>query len=341
MSDHLKHTNRRNKRFAWAMRLAVVLLIILAGIWFMTGMPGSSWSGPLPPLTAKEQQIHDNLKRHVVVLADEIGERSVWRPQSMAAAAAYIRSAFAAPGYEVRVQSFSSRGESISNLEVVLPGSAAANEIIVVGAHYDSVAASPGADDNASGVAALLELARLLAGTTLPRTVHFVAFANEEAPFFYGDEMGSKLYAARAQAQGKRITAMLSLETIGYYTDLPGSQRYPFPFSLFYPDTGNFIGFVGDLASRSLVRQAVGAFRAATPFPAEGVAAPSGIEGIHWSDHWAFWEAGYPAIMVTDTAPFRYPHYHAATDTPEQLDYSGFARVTGGLAEVIAALASE
>ena len=122
---------------------------------------------------------------------------------------------------------------------------------------------------------------------------------------------------------------------------MAGSEGYPFPFSLFYPDTGNFIGFVGDLASRSLVRRAVGAFRASTAFPAEGVAAPSGIEGIHWSDHWAFWEAGYPAIMVTDTAPFRYPHYHAATDTPDQLDYSGFARVTSGLAEVIAVLASE
>ena len=200
---------------------------------------------------------------------------------------------------------------------------------------------SPGADDNASGVAALLELARLLAGTALPRTVRFVAFANEEAPFFYGDEMGSNLYAARAHAQGERIEAMLSLETVGYFTDQPGSQRYPFPFSLFYPDTGNFIGFVGNLSSRRLVRRVIGAFRVSTAFPSEGVAAPSGMEGVHWSDHWSFWEAGYPAIMVTDTAPFRYPHYHTATDTPEQLDYTGLARVTGGLAEVVGVLASE
>ena len=134
---------------------------------------------------------------------------------------------------------------------------------------------------------------------------------------------------------------MLSLETMGYYTDQPGSQRYPFPFSLFYPDTGNFIGFVGNFSSRSLVCEAIGAFRATTAFPSEGVAAPSGMEGIHWSDHWAFWQAGYPAIMVTDTAPFRYPDYHAATDTPAQLDYTGFARVTGGLAEVVRTLASE
>ncbi len=306
----------------------------------MTGMPGSSWSGPLPPLTGKEQLIHDNLKRHVEELAGRIGERNVWRPEGLAAAAGYIRKTLEDAGYAVSVQPFTSRGLTVNNLEAVLPGHSAADEIIVAGAHYDSVAGTPGANDNASGVAALLELARLLAGKALPRTVRFVAFANEEAPFFYGDEMGSNLYAARAHAQGERIEAMLSLETIGYYTDQPASQRYPFPFNFFYPDTGNFIGFVGNLSSWRLVRRAIGAFRASTAFPSEGVAAPSGIEGVHWSDHWSFWQAGYPAIMVTDTAPFRYPHYHSATDTPEKLDYTGLARVTGGLAEVIVALAS-
>jgi hypothetical protein len=330
-----------SKRRAWAVRLTVIPLVLLAGIWFVTGMPGSSWSGPLPPLTEKEQLIHDNLKRHVAELAGRIGERNIWHPDALAAAESYIRKTLEEAGYVVNLQSFPSSGLTVSNLEAVLPGHGAADEIIVVGAHYDSVAECPGADDNASGVAAMLELARLLAGTTLSRTVRFVAFANEEAPFFYGDEMGSKLYAARAQAQGERIEAMLSLETLGYYTDQPGSQRYPFPFSYLYPDTGNFVGFVGDLSSRPLVREAIGAFRASTPFPSEGVAAPGNIEGVHWSDHWSFWEAGYPAIMVTDTAPFRYPHYHDETDTPEQLDYSGLARVTGGLAEVVRVLASE
>ena len=325
----------------WAARLAVIPLVILAVSWFVTGMPGSSWSGPVPPLSDKEQLIHDNLKRHVTELAGRVGERNVWRPEAMTAAAGYIRKTLEDSGYEVNAQSFSSRGQTVNNLEAVLSGHAAADEIIVVGAHYDSVAGSPGADDNASGVAALLELARLLAGTTLPRTVRFVAFANEEAPFFYGDEMGSKLYAARAHAQGEHVEAMLSLETMGYFTDQPGSQRYPFPFSYLYPDTGNFIGFVGNFSSRTLVRQAVGTFRASTAFPSEGVAAPSGMEGIHWSDHWSFWQAGYPAIMVTDTAPFRYPHYHDETDMPEQLDYTGLARVTGGLAEVVGVLASE
>jgi len=330
-----------SKRTIWSVRLTIIPLAILAAIWFVTGMPDNSWSGPRPPLTDNEQLIHDNLKRHVSALAGDIGERNVWRDGSMAAAAAYIRRTLIDAGYTVNIQSFTSRGVTVNNLEAVLPGKAHAEEIIVVGAHYDSVADSPGANDNASGVAAMLELARLLAGTALPRSVHFVAFANEEAPFFYGDEMGSNRYAARARAQGARIEAMLSLETIGYYTDQNGSQRYPFPFNLFYPNTGNFIGFVGNLSSRGLVRRAVGAFRAHTAFPSEGVAAPSGIEGVHWSDHWSFWEAGYPAIMVTDTAPFRYPDYHRATDVPGALDYVGLARVTGGLVEVIEVLAAD
>ena len=332
---------RSSKRLAWALRLAVVPLVTLAGIWFVTGMPGSSWTGPPPPLTGREQLVRDHLKHHVAALAGRIGERNVWRPEAMAAAAAYIQQLLEEAGYTVNVQAFPSRGLTVHNIEAVLPGHVAADEIIVVGAHYDTVTDCPGANDNASGVATLLELARLLAGTSLSRSVRFVAFANEEAPFFYGDEMGSKRYAARAQAQGEHVVAMLSLETLGYYTDRPGSQKYPFPFSWFYPDSGNFIGFVGNLSSRTLVRQAVAAFRASTAFPSEGVAAPSGIEGIHWSDHWSFWQAGYPAIMVTDTAPFRYPYYHTANDTPAQLDYTGLARVTGGLAEVVGVLASQ
>jgi len=331
----------RDKWLVSAVSLGVILLVILAGSWFMTVMPGRSWSGPLPPLSSEQQLIRDNLRRHVAELAGRIGERNVWRPAALAAAAGYIRKTLEAAGYTVSLQPFTSHALTVNNLEAVLPGRTVADEIIVVGAHYDSVVGSPAANDNASGVAALLELARLLAGTALPRTVRFVAFANEEAPFFYGDEMGSKVYADRARAQGERIAAMLSLETIGYYTEQPASQRYPFPFSLCYPETGNFIGFVGDFSSWRLVRRATGAFRASTAFPSEGVAAPRATKGVHWSDHWSFWQAGYPAIMVTDTAFYRYPHYHAATDTPEKLDYTGMARVTGGLAEVITALASE
>jgi Zn-dependent M28 family amino/carboxypeptidase len=210
----------------------------------------------------------------------------------------------------------------------------------VIGAHYDSVAGTAGANDNASGVAALLELGRLLKKTKPERTVRLVAFVNEEPPWFQTEEMGSLVYARRAKKRGERIVAMLALETIGCYSDLPKSQHYPAPFNMFYPDTGNFIAFVGNLRSRSLLRRAIGTFRATTPFPSEGVAAPESISGIGWSDHWSFWQEGYPALMVTDTAPFRYLHYHESEDTPEKLDYERMARVVTGLGRVAMELAT-
>ena len=307
----------------------------------MIGMPGKSWSAPVPPLSGEEQLIQDNLKRHVEGLAGRIGERNVWHPEALAAAADYIRATLEGSGYGVAAQSFESRDQTLQNLEVELPGDNAPQEIIVVGAHYDSIAGTPGANDNASGVAALLEIARLLAGNTYACSIRLVAIANEEPPFFYSEEMGSSVYVARSRQRGEQIKAMLALETIGYYTNQPASQQYPLPFSLVYPDTGNFIGFVGNLSSRRLVRQALEAFRATTAFPSEGLAAPGWMMGIHWSDHWSFWQAGYPAIMITDTALFRYQHYHAATDTPEKLDYPSLARVTMGLADVVAVLAGK
>jgi hypothetical protein len=329
---------RRGKWVALALRLGAIPAILFAAGWYVTGMPGQSWSAPVPPLSAEEWLIHDHLRQHVGELAGHIGERNVWHPEALAAAARYVRDTLEGFDYEVRAQAFESQGVTLANLEVELPGDSAQQEIIVVGAHYDSFAGTPGANDNASGVAALLEIARLVAGKRYARTLRLVAFANEEPPFFYGDAMGSALYASRARRRGEQIEAMLALETIGWYTDQPASQRYPFPFSLFYPDSGNFLGFVGNLSSRALVRRTLGAFRASTAFPSEGVAAPGGMMGVHWSDHWAFWQAGYPAIMITDTALFRYPHYHAATDTADRLDYPSLARVTRGLAEVVAVL---
>ena len=318
--------------------LAVSVLIVTAG-WYMIFMPGKSWSDQVPPLSAEEQLIHDNLKRHVVMLAQQIGERNVWNAQALLGASRYIRQTLENLGYRVRVQSFESAEMTVQNLEVELPGVRLPQEVIVFGAHYDSVLGTPGANDNASGIAALLEIARLMAGKKPARTLRLVAFANEEAPFFDSDEMGSKVYAKRASQRNEDIKAMVSLEMIGYYSDKQGSQRYPFPLGFFYPDTANFVGFVGNLSSRRLVRQALGAFRASTAFPSEGVAAPSWVTGVAWSDHWSFWQAGYPAIMITDTAFFRYEHYHRPTDTPDKLDYQSMARVTKGLVDVAIELA--
>ena len=309
---------------------------------YMTSMPGESHAGPLPELSDEERRFRENLKRHVAVLGREIGERNVWHPAALNAAAAYIKQSFTEFGFEVGEQSFQAEGQAVANLEAVLPSMAAsppAAEAIVIGAHYDSVVGSPGANDNGSGVAAMLEIARFLAGRRFRREVRFVAFVNEEPPFFYTDQMGSRRYARRAAKHGERIAAMLSLETIGYYADEQGSQRYPFPFGLFYPDRGNFIGFVGNLRSGRLVREAIGSFRRHTRFPSEGTTAPGWLTGIGWSDHWSFWKEGYPAVMVTDTAPFRYPAYHTAADRPEMLDYDRLCRVVAGLARVVIELA--
>jgi hypothetical protein len=149
------------------------------------------------------------------------------------------------------------------------------------------------------------------------------------------------VYARRARQRNERIVAMLSLETVGYYSDAPQSQHYPFPLSWFYPSTGDFIGFVGNIGSRQLVRRALGAFRRTTPFPSEGAALPGGMTGVDWSDQWSFWHEGYPALMVTDTALYRYKHYHGQRDTPDKLDYDRLARVVTGLGRVVAELAAE
>jgi hypothetical protein len=202
------------------------------------------------------------------------------------------------------------------------------------------VSGSPGANDNASGVAGMLALARRFAGKPCGQTLRFVAFVNEEPPYFQTEEMGSFVYAKRCQERGDRIVGMISLETIAYFSDAPGSQRYPSPgLGLFYPSKGNFIGFASDTRSRSLLRTTVSAFRKTGKLPCEGASLPAAIPGIGWSDQWSFWQCGYPAIMVTDTAPFRYPHYHEPTDTPDKLDYDRFALVVSGMESVIKELA--
>jgi Zn-dependent M28 family amino/carboxypeptidase len=283
----------------------------------------------------------DALRRHVGVLAGEIGERNIRRPGTLAAAERYITREWSDQGYEVAAQRYVVAGIDCANLEVVIPGTTLPAEIVVVGAHYDTVEGSPGADDNASAVAALLEIARALAGSQPARTLKLVAFVNEEPPFYYRGSMGSGVYASAARRRGDDVRAMFSLEMLGCYSDAPGSQSYPPFLKYFYPSRGNFVAFVSNLRSRRLLRASVAAFRASTRFPCEQAALPSWIPGVGWSDQLSFWRAGYRAVMVTDTAFHRYAHYHRATDTPERLDYVRLAEVTQGLTGAFARLASD
>jgi hypothetical protein len=315
----------------------------IGGAWSylaMIRMPGNTYSGALQPLDAPTSALAGQLRAHVEMLAGEIGERSVHRPQGLHAAADRIEASFASYGLSPARQTFEVEGVSCDNIDAEVRGTGQPDEVVLVGAHYDSVAFTRGANDNGSGVAAMLALAARFASRKSHRTLRFVAFANEEPPYFQTSDMGSLVYAKRSRARGENIVAMLSLETIGFYSDARGSQKYPPLLNLAYPSTGNFIGFVADRSSADLVRRAIGVFRATTKFPSEGAAPFAGIPGVGWSDQWSFWQVGYPAIMVTDTAPFRYPHYHSTTDTPEKLDYERMARVVMGLESVIADLLS-
>jgi Zn-dependent M28 family amino/carboxypeptidase len=300
-------------------------------------MPGRNIS-TAAALNDAEVALRAELVADVQALAGDIGERNLNRYPQLMAATDLIEASLARAGLTPRRDSYELRGRACHNIEVEIHGTRP--EILVVGAHYDSVSGSPGANDNASGVAGLLALARRFAGKPCGQTLRFVAFVNEEPPYFQTAEMGSFVYARRCKDRGDRIAGMISLETIGYFSDEPKSQNYPAAgLRFFYPSKGNFIGFVGNTRSRALLRSAVSAFKSARKLPCEGAALPAAIPGIGWSDQWSFWECGYPAIMVTDTAPFRYPHYHSSTDTPDKLDYDRFALVVSGMEKVIAELA--
>ena len=314
----------------------------------MIRMPGKSYQGPLPPLTAAEETFRDQLRRHVRKLAGEIGERNLIQYTALREAADYVHHSFEQAGYDVERQTYDvaprsffglsevpERPLACANLIAEIPGSDKPAEIVVVGAHFDSVEGSPGANDNATGVAAVLALARSFAGKKPGRTLRFLAFVNEEPPYFQTPSMGSLVYAKRCQERQENVVAMLSLETIGYYSDEPGSQNYPAPLGFFYPSKGNFVAVVGDTSSRRLVRKLIRSFRESTQFPSEGAATFGALPGVDWSDHWSFRQAGYSGVMVTDTAPFRYAHYHAASDTPDKIDYDRLARLVAGMESVI------
>jgi hypothetical protein len=318
-------------------RIALILLVIIFLVWaWGIRMPGHNPS-KAATLSEAEIALRAELVADVQALAGDIGERNMDRYPKLLAAADFIEASMTRAGLTPRRESYELRGRSCHNIEGEIRGTR--SEIFVIGAHYDSVTGCPGANDNGSGVAALLALARRFAGKPTGKTLRFVAFVNEEPPYFQSEEMGSYVYAKRCQARGDRITGMISLETIGYFSDAPGSQKYPaVGLGFFYPSKGNFIGFAANTTSRSLLRATVAAFRKAGRLPCEGAALPAAIPGIGWSDQWSFWQCGYPAIMVTDTAPFRYPHYHEPTDTPDKLDYDRLALVVSGMEKTIADL---
>lgn len=277
------------------------------------------------------------LRRWINRLSVDIGARPAGDARQSRITAKWIESELSEEnmGYRPGVSVFEAGGLQYRNVEAELPGQSRAGEIVVVGAHYDSVADCPGANDNGSGVAAMLAIAQAFTGTENMRTLRFVAFANEEPPYFRTDSMGSLVYARACRQRGEKIVGMISLESLGYYSDEDNSQRFPPGLRRFYPDTGNFVGIIGDEHSKQLVEMFYRSFCRVSDFPVQKAALPPGIPGIGWSDHWSFWQCGYPALMVTDTAIYRYPHYHKPSDTPDKIDFARYTLVVQALAEAV------
>ncbi|MEI8248629.1 MAG: M28 family peptidase [Lentisphaerota bacterium] len=346
---------------SWLKLLALGTIPLLSGIKAEGGMalnmPGSSYRGNLPALSPDEAALSMELKKHVQYLAETIGERNLAHYDGLNKSAEYLAEQFKAGGCKPEIQEYKAPAgflrskwqnqhyeqQIYKNIVVAIKGTEKPDEIIVIGAHYDSVpiAGCKGANDNASGVAATLALAKYFAAKPQKRTLRFVAFANEEPPFFWTKCMGSYVYARSCKAKNEKIIAMLTTETIGFYSDEAGSQKYPFPLSWFYPSKGNFIAFAGNTGSETLIKQCVKSFRDNAKFPSEGACIPRCIPHIGFSDHWSFWKMDYPALMITDTAMFRYKYYHTASDNYDMLDYDRMARVVEGLKHVAGNLASE
>jgi Zn-dependent M28 family amino/carboxypeptidase len=280
------------------------------------------------------------LREDIYRLASDIGERNVYRYPQLIEAASLIDRWLRDAGYIPARQEYEAEGKLFANIEAEVRGAAFPSEIVIVGAHYDTHQGSPGANDNASGIAALIALARAFADEPLVRTLRFVAFTNEEQPFLRTQYMGSHLYAERCRKRGENVIGMICLETIACRTLEQGSQRFSL-FGLVAPTRGNFIALVGNPRSHGLLAGAADSFRRHTSIPCETFTLPTNFPGAWSSDHWSFWKQGYPALMVTDTAPLRYPYYHKPGDRIEQLDYEFLADVVEGVRGIVADLAAK
>jgi Zn-dependent M28 family amino/carboxypeptidase len=283
------------------------------------------------------ERLRDNLESIVKYLSHEIGERSYLDIEKLNRSAGYIEDKLRACGCNVMRQPFKYQGNTYYNISCEIRGVEPSSDMLVIGAHYDSVSGAPGADDNASGIAGLLELARLAAAKPFQKTVRFVAFSLEEPPTFMTRHMGSYVYAKSLKEEGVNVYGMISLEMLGYYSDRKDSQYFPFPiFKWFYPNKGNFITFVGNIRSMPFTKKVKRYFQESSSFPVESLSGISMIPGVNFSDHWSFWEFGFPAFMITDTAFYRNPHYHAPGDTFDTLDYAKMEDLIAGLYKALA-----
>lgn len=311
-----------NKRLAW---IAVVpALTIGAVLWVAQPLPGKP--APQPAHAASPERLRTDVER----LAGTYRQRHHGQPEVLDRAARFIGAEFAAAGGRVEMQVYEVGGFTYAN--VIARFGPDAGRPIIVGAHYDVEEHTPGADDNASGVAGLLEIARLLGKAPPTVPVELVAYTLEEPPHFRTEHMGSRHHAARLAEAGVSPRLTIVLEMIGYFDDRPGSQTFPVPLmDMIYPDSGSFIAVVGNFTGAAETRRVKAAMTAATPLPVWSINAPSWLPGVDFSDHASYWRLGMPAVMVTDTAFYRNGRYHQGDDTPDTLDYRRMAQVVSGV----------
>ena len=327
-------TARRRRIIRLMLLVVLIFLLLLIGSWFWLTQPLFSSATPNPERTVDPLR----LQAHVRKLSLEFSPRDESHIENLDQAAAYIKNEFSQTTTLVSEQPYRVHGKSYRN--VIAQFGPDSEERIVVGAHYDTAGPLPGADDNASGVAGLIELARLLSRQPPPMRVELVAFTLEEPPYFGTTGMGSSVHAESLRTQNVRVRAMFSLEMIGYFSDARNSQQFPASvLSAFYPSTGNFISVVGRLRDFSLVRLTKATMRNASPLPVYSINAPTFVSGVDFSDQLNYWHAGYNAVMITDTAFYRNRNYHTAQDTEEKLDYKRMAMVVEGVYATVAELA--
>lgn len=320
-------------RLTWILLVVLVLLIAVAAL--------AAARRPSGKRAAAEPRTQPaRLEAHVRTLVESFGSRDEGHPENLERVAAWIHGELERAGGTVTDQPFQVRGATYRNVSALFGPDT--RDRIVVGAHYDTAGALPGADDNASGVAGLLELARLLGTSALKKRVELVAYPLEEPPYFASAEMGSAFHARALKAQGVKVRAMICLEMIGYFSDAPESQEFPVAaLRAVYPSTGNFILVTGKPGQGGLVRRVTRRMRrAAAPLDVRSIVAPASLPGVDFSDHRNYWAQGWDAVMVTDTAFYRNPNYHTARDTPEKLDYGRMGRVVDGVHAAVLAEAN-
>lgn len=315
-------------------RLVLVLLVlpVVAIGWYVT-QPGLTRNRP-----SKAVVDPTRLRAHVVALSEQFYPRSFNRPDNLDRCAAYIGGHFAAVGANVSTQEYVVLGRTYRNVIGYFGAEGYAK--VIVGAHYDACGEKPGADDNASGVAGLLELARLIGSSGTAPAVELVAYSTEEPPFFATENMGSVHHAQQVRDSGREIRQVIVLEMIGFFSDEPRSQMYPAAiFKLFFPGRGDFIGVVGRPADRREIRRVRDLMRGATELPVRSAAVPALVPGVDYSDHRSYWPHGVPAVMITDTAFFRNGEYHKQGDTADRLDYDRMGKVVVSVYEAVTTLA--